>query len=539
MTDALPAASWAGWFHDAVGEPAFILVEPGDGGGLLITVPAHGWFRRPEAASAPGVSGVRLDFTLGDVHVRLSGAAGPGHAAGTAVAGDHAGEFELWTARPLDEVSYRRFVSHFEGGGRAISLHIQSDTFFGEQMAMYVEGDQVVRMHPVAHSAAGLVLVSERAELLELRDCQAGAMAAVVISRPGTADPVRNLRAAPMWDEEDVAFRGPAGHLAGTVMTPRADAVGAAVALVHGAGGGRRDFYRLFGEQFVRAGIRALIYDKRGHGQSEGGESTLLDRSRDAEAAVDFLQAAYGIVAGLYGFSNGAWSVPMVSARRDDLGFSVVMGAPGVTMARSEVHRRVSELREQGIGEGDCDLVATMWTIIYRYLESGSGRPSDREMYDRSAQLLADGGSLGRVQLQQYAIDDPTLSPIPPYRTYAELTAGPRAGADADARYDPVPDYRRTRCPVLFIVGELDQNLPAAESAARVSRALQGAAHGRSLVRIFPRAGHMMNLVDAGGLHGISSEEASYRFHRFQFAPGFLTLLRQWSRQQAEASTGR
>ncbi len=48
-----------------------------------------------------------------------------------------------------------------------------------------------------------------------------------------------------------------------------------------------------------------------------------------------------------------------------------------------------------------------------------------------------------------------------------------------------------------------------------------------------------MNVVDTAGLRGMTSEEASYRFHRFRFAPGFLELLRNWAHAQAErANTG-
>lgn len=527
-------SSWVGWFHAADGAPTFIQIEPGGGDSALVNIPAHGWFRVSAATAGLDGASLRLSFAIEGVHVRLDGGFAADKMSGTTASGDHAGKFELWPAKPLDESSYRRFVSRFEGSGRAISLHIQSDTFFGEKMVLYLEGDQIVRLYPIS----GQRLVSEGAELLELRDDPPGTTATIVISRPGKPDPPTWLRKALLWDEEDVGFPGPAGRIAGTVMTPRANGLGAAVVLVHGSADGRRDFYRIFGEQFVHAGLTALIYDKRGHGQSDGTtESTILGRSHDAEAAVDFLRARPGMTAGtvgLYGFSNGAWSVPMVSGRRDDIRFVVVMGAPGVTPARSEVHRKVFELREQGIPDAECNLVATMWSLIYRYLASGSLARSDRELYDDSAQQLFSSSSLANVRLQQYAIEDRFLSPIPPYRTHSEVTANLTAGGDNDWSYDPLPDYRRTRCPVLFLTGELDQNLPAAESAERVSRVLSGSAHTGSVVRVFPRTGHMMNLVDATGLHGITTEEASYRFHRFQFAPGFLGLLREWSRAEAQ-----
>jgi hypothetical protein len=321
-------------------------------------------------------------------------------------------------------------------------------------------------------------------------------------------------------------------------MTPVSDGPHAAIALMHGAGGGRRDFYRIFGEQFARAGLAALIFDKRGHGASAGdtAESTMAERSRDGEAALDFLAGRPGIAAGrvgLYGFSNGAWSVPMVAGRRPDLAFVVVMGAPGVTPAATEVHRKVFELREQGVPADECQLAGRMWELIYRFRETGAWDQASTDFFDAAARRLRASPAIAGLRLQQYAIDEPFLSPVPPYPTHAEVLADRPDAEDTDWSYDPVPDYQRSRCPVLFTVGELDQNLPGPESARRAAAVLDTPAHPGSVVRVFPGTGHMMNLSDSSALHGMTTEEASYRFHQFRFAPGFLELLRSWSAGQA------
>jgi uncharacterized protein len=182
--------------------------------------------------------------------------------------------------------------AHFAGDGRAVSLHLQSDEFFGEGMAFYLEDSDLVRLHPVAPRR----LVSERAELVDLTADGPGPGVSIRVAGRGR---LARLRSAPLWKDEDVVFPGPAGQLAGTLMTPLTGGPHAAIALVHGSGGGRRDFYRIFGEQFARAGVAALIFDKRGHGGSAGNpeESTMLARSHDAEAALDFLQARPGIAA--------------------------------------------------------------------------------------------------------------------------------------------------------------------------------------------------------------------------------------------------
>jgi len=333
---SLAGAAWTGWFRAGGGEPVFLRVDKPDASGARqVSMPGLGWFGVPVTTAADG-DRLRLELEVPGLTLRLDGAVtGSGdRASGPARADGQAGEFELHAAGGVDEAQYRPWLGHYAGDGRAVSLHLQSDDFFGELVALYAEGSDLVRLHP----AGFLRFVSERAEVVTLD--AAGPGAALTIARagagPGTepaagtgpgaggssgpGQPTR-LHRADLWTEQDVVFPGPAGQLAGTLMTPPGDGPHAAIALVHGAGGGRRDFYRIFGEQFARAGLAALIYDKRGHGASAGdtADSTMAGRSQDAEAALDFLRGRPGIAAGrvgLYGFSNGAWSVPMVAGRR-------------------------------------------------------------------------------------------------------------------------------------------------------------------------------------------------------------------------------
>jgi uncharacterized protein len=531
MPHEMTGSAWVGWFL-AGDSPVFLRVEAADGSGTRhASLPALGWFGVPVTAGLEDGSRLLLELGVPGLDLRLHGEATGPRAAGAAVRDGRDGQFELWAASPLEEAGYRQFTGHFAGDGRAVSLHLQSDEFFGEAMTLYLEGSDLVRLHPVAPRR----FVSERAELMDLAADGPGPGVSI---RPAGRGPLARLRPAPLWTEEDVVFPGPAGRLAGTLMTPLTAGPHAAIALAHGAGGGRRDFYRIFGEQFARAGVAALIFDKRGHGGSAGDleESTMLARSHDAEAALDFLRARPGIAAGrtgLYGFSNGAWSVPMVAGRRTDLAFVVVMGAPGVTPAASEVHRKVFELREQGIPSGECDLAGRMWELIYQFRQTGAWDEADSGFFDDAARRLRASQAIAGLRLQQYAVDNPFLAPVPPYRGHDELLADRPEAEDTDWSYDPVPDYQRTSCPVLFMVGELDQNLPAVESARRVAAVLETPGHPDSVVRVFPGAGHLMNLSDSSGLHGMTTEEASYRFHRFRFAPGFLELLRDWTAARA------
>jgi hypothetical protein len=44
-----------------------------------------------------------------------------------------------------------------------------------------------------------------------------------------------------------------------------------------------------------------------------------------------------------------------------------------------------------------------------------------------------------------------------------------------------------------------------------------------------------MNVVHLGTEHGMTSEEAGYRFHHFRFAGGFLDIVRSWAAARTTA----
>jgi len=73
------------------------------------------------------------------------------------------------------------------------------------------------------------------------------------------------------FEEQRVAFYNGDVKLAGSLLLPVRDGPVPAVVFVHGAGRQTREPYREAGEFFASRGIAALIYDKRGVGESGGG----------------------------------------------------------------------------------------------------------------------------------------------------------------------------------------------------------------------------------------------------------------------------
>lgn len=162
------------------------------------------------------------------------------------------------------------------------------------------------------------------------------------------------MRAATEVTHTDVSFQGSNGvTLHGTIVSSGAAGDSAAtpgIVLVHGSGTGQRDKYTQEAEAFARAGITALIYDKRVEGYSitQRDYSMLAD---DALAGVRLLQQQTGVDperVGLWGLSEGGWVVP-IAAASDDVAFLVLVGAPGMAPVQQTVWAATNNLLHAGV----------------------------------------------------------------------------------------------------------------------------------------------------------------------------------------------
>jgi pimeloyl-ACP methyl ester carboxylesterase len=414
------------------------------------------------------------------------------------------GSVELHRVHIWSLEEYRKLSAQYElSDGRRISVFVNADEWVGTPVLFFAEADRFVRLYP----DAGGQLFSEDGEWLTLTDRVEG------------------------WIDEDVAIDGPDGKLAGTLMSPPGPGPHPAVVMIHGAAGGLRDYYRAFAEQFVRNGVAALVFDRRGWGESEGNPlPTFAQKADDAAAWIDYLRTRPDVEkVGIWGFSNGSWVAPLVAARDPEVAFVCVIGASGTTAVETEIHRRAFDLRGQGIPAEQIEWIREMWRMVFALDVSQEPNSDHRRRYDELAAKVAASNELKQITLQEYAIQEPSLGPIPPWPSYDDVLADLSEPEDATDLWtrDPVDSYRVIKAPVLFLVGVDDSNLPAIESAERVGRALDEAGNRNSIVVIFPNTGHAMNLGRPDAI-GMSDEEAGYRLHDYRFASGYLDLIRHW-----------
>jgi len=147
---------------------------------------------------------------------------------------------------------------------------------------------------------------------------------------------------------EEIEFESHGVTLFGSIAYP-ADAPRAAVVFIHGSGKQSRNLE--LASRFARAGIAALVYDKRGAGES-GGEyeerfgvsgQNLALLADDAAASLDALVARAelrGVPAGFTGISQAGWIAPLAAQRSPAAKFLVLWSGPVCRVSEEDIYSK-------------------------------------------------------------------------------------------------------------------------------------------------------------------------------------------------------
>ena len=244
--------------------------------------------------------------------------------------------------------------------------------------------------------------------------------------------------AAPGFTVDNVKFFSNGTELNGSVVMPKNSPITAAVVFVHGSGETPRDFE--IGYQFAAEGIAALVYDKRGVGQSQGeyeldksvGEDNLNLLADDAAAALNALKhhpKLENIPVGLTGISQAGWIVPLAAEKNDDVDFILLWSGPVTKVSEEDIFSMHN-------GDQDSENVST-------YQEAVDGLDFDYEWPTR------------------------------------------RLGKDTD----PQDSLRNLSIPGFWIFGAYDGSIPVDLSAERLDELVAAGQTNYSYV-IFPNFGH-------------------------------------------------
>jgi alpha-beta hydrolase superfamily lysophospholipase len=275
---------------------------------------------------------------------------------------------------------------------------------------------------------------------------------------------------APQIEERAFAFKNGDVALAGTLLLPpQATRKVPAVVFLHGSGAEGRWASRYLATRFTRGGMAALIFDKRGVGESRGDwrTATYDDLAGDAAAAVDALRKDAAIDpdnVGIHGHSQGGTLAPLVAAKAH-AAFVIASAAAGLPPDQVEIYSLENSVRIASLSAEDAELarryITTLVGVAYR------GEPG---------QQLSSVWE--QVRGKPWAFQPPADDSH--YWSFSRNFN----------TFEPATHWRKVAVPVLLVYGALDKRVPPRQSAARIAQATLEAGGNSVSVRIFEDADH-------------------------------------------------
>ena len=290
---------------------------------------------------------------------------------------------------------------------------------------------------------------------------------------------VRTQAAQPAIRAREITFNNGDVRLAGTLFLPQSAGAHPAIVFLHGSGAEGRWANHYLAERFAKSGFVALIYDKRGVGQSIGDWHTagFEDLADDALAGIRFLQAQPEIdkkKIGIYGHSQGGTLAPLVAARAGDLAFVIGSAAGGIDPA---------EMEEYSVGNS---------------IDISSLPPHEAVDAKAFVSAIVDVGYRGKPRAQLDLLSTRFkdrawhFDPPPPDNFYWSF-------ARRIAAYNPARYWRQVNAPVLLLFGARDQRVPPVRSSSAIIAALHSVGNETVTLRMFPEADHTFNLPVPNG----------------------------------------
>jgi hypothetical protein len=330
----------------------------------------------------------------------------------------------------------------------------------------------------------------------------------------GCAKPEKERSETPqaqfLFQERDVSFPSIDIIKAGTLAMPEGEGPFPAVVLLSPSLPNDRDitfggltFFKDFAEYLASKGIAVLRTDDRGVGESTGSyfDSTLLDFSDDAIAAVHFLQSIQRIrrdEIGLVGLSEGGAVGPLSASRSEDVAFVVMMAGPGLPYRGS----MLGQIEDLGNLYGDDTedirkLQAAAVEMIGVINENTPPQMAEEKIKAALLRLRDQDIESPAQRFMQASLEDEVALMLTPWLR-------------SQAIYDPAPALIALKVPLLAITGELDPILSAERHLPSIRRLMAESKSLDTSFRPLPGHNHIFQKTKTGKFEEYLSANATF-----------------------------
>jgi len=328
------------------------------------------------------------------------------------------------------------------------------------------------------------------------------------------------------YTQEEVVFSNNDVTLAGTLTLPRIPKHHPAVVLLHGSGPLNRD-QEIFGmkpfwiiaDHLTRKGVAVLRYDSRGVGNSSGApyHFTLQDVAEDALAAISYLKTRNDINPAQIGFcgqSQGAVVAPIAASRSRDVAFIICLAGFGIPGEQAHISQMTTIAKTDGASDHEIEGIVVNLRQIIRLIREEAGETEIRPLI--TMMLKNQCASMSQESKKETNEDDKADTHVD-----CVLSMYKSSWFRFFIDYDPKPALKQVMCPALFLLGELDTQVPAEINRTAIADILKKSGNKNYTLKIIPKANHMFQSANTGS-------PTEYMNLEKKFAPGFLEMMSDW-----------
>ena len=322
---------------------------------------------------------------------------------------------------------------------------------------------------------------------------------------------------------EEVIFQSDFVNLAGTLTIPSGKGPFPAVLLISGSGLQDRDQtvyghkpFWVLADYLTRAGVAVLRVDDAGFGKSTPHPSppTTMDLATDAEAGVLYLKQDQRISSvGLIGHSEGGMIAAIVSSRRDDISFVVLLAGPGVPGTELLLKQNERIFAIEGIPDEHKQVLLNLLNQLFTILTSDMTEDEHRQKVIEiiteivRKEIEVKGGSVSQEDEKQI-IQERVEESLTPWMYYF-------------LAFDPGPVLEAIQAPVLALNGDLDVQVDAEQNLTAIAKALEKGGNRNVTIHRLPKHNHLFQHANTG----LVSE---YDVIEETISPKVLNLIRDW-----------